>query len=154
MGDVFRGWRRKSGVVTLVIALVLLGGWIRSSLVADQLFYRVAPSTQIITSGNGVIEWQLITDVASVESLFVKEPMFWISPFSHRVYVFDGAETTWSWRWQWCGFDCGEGRLPGSVPRCVCTIPYWFAVLPLTLLSAFLLLVKRQVANPKIVVEN
>jgi len=30
MGEFFKGWRRKTGVVTLVMACVFTGGWVRS----------------------------------------------------------------------------------------------------------------------------
>ena len=122
--------------------LVVLGGWIRSGLVPDQLFFRVAPSTQIVTSGGGAIEWQRITDVPDLASIFAGEPTFWISPVSQHFYSFDAAEKTWLWRWQWCGFDFGESQLVGNMPRCVYVIPYWSIVIPLTLVSAYLLLGK------------
>jgi len=32
MGDFFRGWRRKSGIVTLVLACVFFVGWMRCLL--------------------------------------------------------------------------------------------------------------------------
>ena len=35
MGDFFRGWRRKLGVATLVIALGFIGIWIRSKNLSD-----------------------------------------------------------------------------------------------------------------------
>ena len=35
MGDFFHGWRRKIGVVTLVMALVFVSGWVRSLCAED-----------------------------------------------------------------------------------------------------------------------
>ena len=35
MGEFFQGWRRKIGCVTLVMAFVLVLGWIRSFYVED-----------------------------------------------------------------------------------------------------------------------
>ena len=35
MREFFRGWRRKIGVVTLLMALVAMGGWVRSLYSVD-----------------------------------------------------------------------------------------------------------------------
>ena len=35
MGDFFRGWRRKIGCVTLMMALVGMAGWVRSHTIED-----------------------------------------------------------------------------------------------------------------------
>ena len=37
MGEFFRGWRRKIGMLTLMLALVFMGGWVRSLVVRDDL---------------------------------------------------------------------------------------------------------------------
>ena len=37
MGGYFKPWRRKIGVVTLVMACVLMAGWVRSLTVADHI---------------------------------------------------------------------------------------------------------------------
>ena len=35
MGEFFRGWRRKFGLVTLALACLLMGGWIRTYFITD-----------------------------------------------------------------------------------------------------------------------
>ena len=37
MGNFFRGWRRKLGVVTLLLACVAMGGWVRSLVIKDRI---------------------------------------------------------------------------------------------------------------------
>jgi len=37
MRGVFHGWRRKTGVVTLVLACLCMGGWMRSTWVVNEL---------------------------------------------------------------------------------------------------------------------
>ena len=37
MGEFFKGWRRKVGVLTLVMACMFMAVWIRSSLVIDKI---------------------------------------------------------------------------------------------------------------------
>ena len=39
MREFFRGWRRKVGVVTLVLALVFMGGCVRSQAFVDTLTF-------------------------------------------------------------------------------------------------------------------
>lgn len=41
MREVFHGWRRKLGAVTLLMALLFMGEWIRSVVVADYLAFPV-----------------------------------------------------------------------------------------------------------------
>ena len=38
MGEFFKGWRRKIGVMTLVAALAAMGLWLRSNLCLDVLW--------------------------------------------------------------------------------------------------------------------
>jgi len=40
MKEFFQGWRRKIGVVTLVMALVFMAGWVRSLVVEDELDFH------------------------------------------------------------------------------------------------------------------
>ena len=37
MRELFRGWRRKVGLATLVMACLLMGAWARSYAVRDQI---------------------------------------------------------------------------------------------------------------------
>lgn len=41
MSEFFRTWQRKLGCITLFAALFLLGVWIRSRLVSDQVVFPV-----------------------------------------------------------------------------------------------------------------
>jgi len=43
MGEFFKGWRRKAGCVTLVLACVMAVGWVRSQHFSDFIKYRIAP---------------------------------------------------------------------------------------------------------------
>ena len=51
MREFFQGWRRKVGVVTLVMACVLTAGWVRSFLIRDILSINVFPQ-QIAAESN------------------------------------------------------------------------------------------------------
>ena len=43
MREFFRGWKRKLGVVSLVMACVFMAGWVRSSLLTDR-FAIITPA--------------------------------------------------------------------------------------------------------------
>ena len=50
------------------------------------------------------------------------------------------------WTFEWCGFGCGESHLNHLQ---IWTIPYWSITIPLTALSAFLLLSKPRQSTQK-----
>src|SRR4051794_40257879 len=50
MGEFFKPWRRRIGVVTLLMALVFMGGWLRSHSFVD---YVVFPG-KIFPKGNSI----------------------------------------------------------------------------------------------------
>ena len=55
MKDFFRGWRRKAGCVTLVMACVFMAGWIRTLTTYEELSFRVSANLELlIESGVGV----------------------------------------------------------------------------------------------------
>ena len=92
MGEFFRGWRRKAGLVTLAMACLLATGWMRS---------YVAPSP----------------------------------PFSSWFESRDGVLFLWN--------DILIEGVAWSGPRgALVFISYWSLVLPLTLLSVWLILSK------------
>ena len=45
MGDFFRGWRRKIGLLSLVLALLFMGVWVRSLSVMDVINVRTSLRT-------------------------------------------------------------------------------------------------------------
>lgn len=100
MHEFFRGWKRKTGCVTLAMACVLTVGWIRSYDTED-----------VIT----VFGSQIRSRLGKVE--------FW-------------------WRKMEDGVSLGG-------PVTIMPIPYWLIIIPLTQLSANLLLLsKLRQSNP------
>lgn len=53
MGTFFHGWRRKTGCVTLTVAMLLLALWIRS----DILFDQIALDGNLFISNSGCLVW-------------------------------------------------------------------------------------------------
>ena len=97
MGDFFKGWRRKAGVVTLAMAMLLTDAWIRSISTRDSVGFRLFGKWNVAASEEQSLQW--------------------------------GAE------------------VPSTILWNVWTVPYWSIVLPLTLLSAWLILAKPRNAK-------
>lgn len=146
MAKYFRGCWRKIGGLTLVLALLFMVGWIRSVVVEDSL---TAQCDGLITiylgSKNQGLVWARLQETKGPQHpLFARYRLGWRSQKITKG-PFDGIEeyATQS-RWNWCGFRFEEGdlELPVKIRLTVRVIPYWSIVLPLTLLSIGLLLIK------------
>lgn len=153
MREFFRGWKRKIGCMTLVMACVFMGAWIRGHGTKD-----------IIATGNG-------RGLAYHEFNSSYQGIMWYSHTSdlgyqwdagwYRVRIFDresfnplaqfADEMAIDRRWQWLGFDCGQVHDPDSpsFKTSWFLIPYWSTTIPLTLISAFLLLSKPRKSTLK-----
>lgn len=106
MGDFFKGWRRRFGVVTLVMATILVGAWTRSYFSDDRI-----PLPAFGNHDHAVI--------LLVEGLwFTNEPR-----------------------------DVTDGDVPclGAM-----VVNYWYLIISLTLLSAYLLSKPRPVVPKKV----
>lgn len=55
MREFFCGWRRKAGCVTLVMALILFGGWMRSGQGFDQFWFQTQSTCYFVESSDGGI---------------------------------------------------------------------------------------------------
>ena len=93
MPTYFKPLRRKIGVLTLVLACVLMAGWVRSLSIQDKELFNIDSLRNAIISSQGSIAWE---------------------------------------RW------IGNGRHEST------SIAYWSIVIPVTMLSAWLLLSKSR----------
>jgi len=156
MGSYFKPWRRKIGVVTLLMACLFAVGWVRSMSVEDVLKFPSAEGFRFFcTSEHERISWGEMTGPESERSDKRVTRWKWLSG---RINLHSGIDPTntsdnkfyhfeHDWKWDLCGFYFaeGHGKLTGPCPSTrlrLNVIPYWSIVLPLTLLSAFLLLLK------------
>src|SRR4051812_44068427 len=57
MRELFKGWRRKFGVVTLVVACVFTAGWVRSLTNGNSLFLLALGKRHIVASERGALWW-------------------------------------------------------------------------------------------------
>ena len=151
MGEFFKGWRRKAGLVTLAMALVLMVAWMRSAIICDELMIPYRGSLHFIDSRNGRLEWTRLipSPVRWGEYDPYKYPIAWISfPVPGELDIEDlWAGCDVEWKWELGGFEFvleAIGESGDRNKRESWAIPYWSLVLPLTLLSAWLILVKAR----------
>jgi hypothetical protein len=134
MGEFFKGRRRKLGAVTLLMALVFMGGWVRSLYIMDTFAFSRMPKELLLVSVDGVVGWQTFSKT-DIGSLF--DEFRWHAQKPKSIDdIFNHAKSLNKWRWN--GF--GVMQLDNSTT--LGCIPYWSIVIPLTLLSSFLLLIK------------
>ncbi|MDB5343017.1 MAG: hypothetical protein JWP89_1394 [Schlesneria sp.] len=136
MHTFFQGWRRKAGGVTLLMACVVTGMWVRARQVDDVFGYSLFGMRYIVaTSADGLRLWQW--NEAEVEAAHANQ---------HSVMINWGEIP---------GPDDFRGLenwpLYAEVIRTVigtpdqvwyCEVTYWPLTIPLILLSAYLILWK------------
>ncbi|MBS0201249.1 MAG: hypothetical protein JSS49_00010 [Planctomycetes bacterium] len=128
MREFFSGWRRKAGVVSLVMACAFSTGWLRS-------IYR----KDVIELPKWIgVNASILSLEQSMAYHFYENEMppgrLWIS-FSIDHSEIEAARELFRWRWG------GFGYISTSALRCY-LLPYWSITIPLTILSAYLILWK------------
>ena len=117
MREFFRGWKRKVGVLTLVMALVATGGWVRGQSYWDYVFIvsqsgsnggslHFHSSRQGLTWGKvehfidattyGASSFRVFRDTQPIDQLVLSHLEMMVGP------------ETIDWRWKWGGFDFGK----------------------------------------------
>lgn len=129
MREFFQGWKRNIGVATLMLACVFAAGWLRTFSVGeafDMGRYVVASLDGSIVVVGPREDALSFPDWNSDEPRLAKDELKKLN------------EDVTGWRW--CGVVCG--RIDDSTEQgtSVWILPYTVIVLPLTLLTAFLLL--------------
>lgn len=125
MKDFFHGWRRKGGVVTLVMASILMAVWIRSGVVIDAVKFSPPPydSIHYLTSAGGSVQWMRREFAGGRIATFWYTERLASRP-DMNLNVDDNIGIAW-------------------------TISYRSIVIPLTLLSAYLILWKPRIRAQK-----
>ena len=123
MREFFHGWRRKSGCVTLMMALLFMGGWIRS---------RTDRDTAVIRTGtNSFFGFESKDGSMRLAHFAFNYPVTFFGNFE-----FEGARRS------------DALTLMAVVPsELQFAVPYWSIAVPLTLLSAYLILWKPRNAK-------
>ena len=148
MGDFFHGWRRKVGVLTLLLACVLMGGWIRSLTSFEGVAIpRGSGMVSVFGSLLGNLVWGRFDDASMNRIYWESSPL---PKSAVQPLAFDQAYQV---KWQFCGFGHAIRSVSTTIEAKYWFISYWSIVVPLTLLSAFLLLSNPPKATPKKTVE-
>jgi len=132
MGQFFKGWRRKAGAVTLVVACVFMAGWVRSLYVEDCFYITTSHRDDIVIFSDSQITWW-----GSSFNFDVKSSFKWTADTQMR---FGG----WVARFM----SDGNGSHEGSEPQ-KWILPYWSIVFPLIAISLWLLLSNPRNSNQK-----
>lgn len=146
----FHGWRRMLGAATLVLACVLMAGWVRSGLLEDRLYLNLTGKSinRFISSPSG-LAWEMMGypfQILRPETIDQPGPR-WNSRAINRFGPFYAVDVIRDWKW--FGFRYRAGRTnAGDFPSLLVIIPYWSIVLPLTLLSCSLILSKPRPRKP------
>lgn len=164
MAAYFHGWRRKSGCVTLVMALATMGMWIRSQCICDTVEISTGAACYRIVCIDGQVEFVRCRDVggrafAVTKMGWVWWPVSWVSgpkllapwelvadnpaSFGLPIEAVDGEIIE---NGTWFGFRFHKSQL-GQFLLSEATIPHWTIVIPLTLLAAYLILVRPRQSN-------
>ncbi len=153
MAEFFHGWRRKFGLLTLLLTLMLLGGWVRSLNRIERFTFHTSPyKYNLIGSFQANVAWQQITPVdelnwavaskASAPELFHE---FAESVSERSIAELLSAEDKFNWRFRCCGIEWGERQQKtslGAVQVTIWRLSYWSLIIPLTLISLWLLISK------------
>ena len=149
MGEYFKPWRRKVGVVTLLLACMFAAGWVRSLSIEDSI-YRVSgvgsPAIAYVQSTRGCILWW-----SNSKSYFPANSSGLVWSFSAakiNSFNINDDNNRSPWLLKQIGIGIGS-RVDIGMGRDVWIVPYWPIVIPLSLISAFLLLSKSRRSNQK-----
>ena len=158
MADFCKGWRRKIGLVTLALAMMLSAGWVRSFTVRDVYSYTEGRSMITFRSFEGGLGWQRFTPSGMLMSTGWRSDHNFKFAWNDPWWRFDNFDATdIEWRWDWAGFSFGAVSMknPPLVRNLdLWIIPYWVLVSPLIVGSSFLLLVSPCLQQPASSVES
>lgn len=129
--------RRKFGVVTLALACLFTAGWVRSCFIGDDCGIRTGKSRM---EWFGSCDQYLLWGHIQSEN---DETRRWY--YSFRATKFGDPPADFQWRWHCGDFGFAESSNLGAK---FLLFPYWSIVVPLTLLSAWLLLSKPRPPKP------
>lgn len=135
MRECFKGWRRKAGVATLGLACVLAVLWVRSLTIADFIAFRVnrQVSYDVFTNDSRLtLERSINADLGG------ESPLRWFGYVAADASPLEDNYENVEREWRWLGFLFTSETRTNPKSRSW-SIPFWSIVIPLTLLSAYLL---------------
>ncbi|WP_010582494.1 hypothetical protein [Schlesneria paludicola] len=159
MGRDFRSWKRKLGVVTLLVACVFMAGWVRSQsffdIVVFPAFYDATDSAILMSWKRGLLLTSRVGAISVPTGCRMLPHLTTFrasNPIARSITdglaeLLDSSFIQWSWKLQGVGYlELVEDDI-GSHGVWYLVIPYPAIVTPLILLSAYLFLRKPRVAK-------
>jgi hypothetical protein len=145
MFNSFNGWRRKLGGATLLLAIIMAGGWIRSLVVLDVFQFPSGTLTcEHCVSVDQALVWGRLRK-QDPRSIY-RYPIWNVSEYRSLDSFLEHAglrPAMGLW-----GFGRSELNHASDPTRhTVSIVPYWFFVIPFTLLSIWLLFADRRAAS-------
>lgn len=144
MREFYRSWKRKAGCVTLVVALVSTGVWVRSRTTVDVIvIWGKTANCDIISGAEGFLIVAGQRPIGQIHCSVAKRSVE-ITILSQKFVSTRGSPVKWD------AFQASSLVIYPSVndaktkDRTIPMVPYWSIVTPLTLLSAWLLLSKSR----------
>ncbi|HEY4260326.1 MAG TPA: hypothetical protein VGM98_09200 [Schlesneria sp.] len=157
MREFFRGWRRKVGCVTLALACIVTSLWVRSLSRADDVFlpFGDQATIQLISQKSTLTVRKFVSRFRVGTAKVGPDRILLLGVFpptkSSTGNVALSADernrsqlgTPYAWKFKVCGVGLATYEDHQRPLRVVIfTIPYWSIAIPLTLLSAYLILWK------------
>ncbi|MBC7820427.1 MAG: hypothetical protein IAG10_26380 [Planctomycetaceae bacterium] len=144
MREFFKGWRRKAGLVALAMACGFMMLCFRSYLITDFITTRTSDNSyQFVTTDGGDVVWG-----RSRSDSLIGQPARW--SWSSRAYRRRPFTLPKGWQISAQRTILGAEFMTlrrEDITMSSWRVPYWSLVLPLTLLSALLLLIKTRSAK-------
>ena len=143
MREFFHGRRRKIGLVTLMLAVVFMVGWVRSEYKYERVIsFHKGGSVQLASVYGRLFVARVNSPPAHI--------LHWTAakPATNTVAFDPLGNLSATRRWDFVGFHYGIKKEGLNVNHQTYTVPFWAATLLLTLLSADLLLVKPRAPTP------
>ena len=158
MGEFFQPGRRKIGIITLVVACALMVGWLRSPGTQDTFTIDFGSSIQckLVSISGQIIIAKLSTDMQRP----IRTVPWTAQKASNGGWVTvvklpDGAQVNWEHLLSNDLYSTGTDQMGANFANFSVEWlqrPYWFAVIPLSLLTAYLLILElppvKQAAPP------
>lgn len=138
MRDFFKGWRRKVGCATLVMACVFAAGWVRSLSFRDEITICRIPTIYTLASNRSRLVWKVVHSPTPYfgpgVDYFLGRDVSAFEPFSQFEY---------NWTLRFAEFEVARHTNGEDFKINLYSLPYWSIISPLILLSGWLLLPKR-----------
>lgn len=139
MGEFFRGWRRKMGVVTLVMTVALTGLWVRCETIHDGISFPIFDRQHAIYAVDGQIVWMEMPQSGGIWLLASEDSAI-------MTEIIMDIEKKWDAIIEISDYQKYRFRR--------LAVPAWSIVTPLTLLSAYLLLIPSRKQSPTVSYSN